>query len=155
MTNPKLPNPAEILAAAQAAAQAAAEAAQAAAGSAFDSAVRLPPASARLAAELPDLVDNLASTLERLNDAIDRWERMMVLMDPMFGALDRLIPQLEALVSVGDNVFARLGRLPGMGTLGKVTGVSVDKEKEKADERARGRTKARKQQPPTPGRDRR
>src|ERR671917_2923352 len=95
--NPKLPNPTEILAAAQAAAQAAAEAAQVATGSAFDSAVRMPPASARLAAQLPDLIDNLASTLERLNEAIDRWERMMALMDPMFGAVDRLIPRLEAM----------------------------------------------------------
>lgn len=140
MTSPKVPNPAEILAAAQAAAKAAAEAAQAAAGATVDSAVRLPPASARLVAELPDLIDNLAGTLERLNDAIDRWERMMALMDPMFGALDRLIPQLEALASVGDNLARTVGQLPGVGTLGKVTGFTVEREKaerEQAETRTR------------------
>jgi hypothetical protein len=133
--NPKLPNPAEILAAAQAAAQAAAEAAQVATGSAFDSAVRMPPASARLAAQLPDLIDNLASTLERLNEAIDRWERMMALMDPMFGALDRLIPRLEATIALGDDVFRAVGKLPGMGTLGRVTGVSAERTKAESSER--------------------
>lgn len=46
------------------------------------SAMRVPSASAQIAAQLPDLVENLAVATERLNTTIDRMERYMALAVP-------------------------------------------------------------------------
>ncbi|HME25496.1 MAG TPA: hypothetical protein VKI44_29885, partial [Acetobacteraceae bacterium] len=51
-------------------------------------AMRLPPESAQFAAQLPDLLENLAVATERLNTTIDRMERYMALADPMFRTMD-------------------------------------------------------------------
>ncbi|KAA0023022.1 hypothetical protein [Antrihabitans cavernicola] len=122
MTSPQRSSPSDILAAAQSAL----EAAQAVAGSAFDTAIRLPPASAQLAATLPGLIENLAVSIERLNRTLDRTERMLSLADPMLNTLDRLIPRLEQLMSVGDDIVRQVTKLPGMGTIGRVTGLTSD-----------------------------
>ncbi|BBX02570.1 hypothetical protein MMOR_35060 [Mycolicibacterium moriokaense] len=123
MTNPKVPRPKDIKAAAQAAAdsaqaaaQAAAEAAQAVAGSAL----RIPPASIQLATQLPDLIENLATATERLNQAIDRAERYLALADPMIRTMDAILPQLEALVATGNEVYGAVSSLPGVATLGRL-----------------------------------
>ena len=120
MSNSQRPNPSDILAAAQAAL----EAAQSVAGSAFDTAIRVPPASAQLVSQLPSLIENLAVATERLNVTLDRMERMLVLADPMFTTLDRLLPRLEQLTTVGDDVFRALASIPGVGTLGRITRIS-------------------------------
>lgn len=120
MSSSQRPNPSDILAAAQAAL----EAAQNVAGSAFDTAIRLPPASAQLAAQLPGLIENLAVATERLNTTLDRMERMLALADPMFVTLDKLIPRLEQLTTVGDDVFRALASIPGVGTLGRITRIT-------------------------------
>ncbi|MGW6424925.1 hypothetical protein ACWF82_19800 [Nocardia sp. NPDC055053] len=144
MTNPKkrgraaepVPEPqgrkvpgADLLSAAQAAvgaAQTAAgqaiDAAQQTAGYAFDAAVRLPPASAQLAAQLPDLVENLSIAVDRLNSTIDRLDRTLALADPVFATYDRLLPRLEAMISLGEDLFGALAKLPGVGLLGRITG---------------------------------
>ena len=44
--------------------------------------MRVPPASAQIAAQLPDLLENLAVATERLNTTIDRMERYMALAEP-------------------------------------------------------------------------
>lgn len=113
MTSPKLPKPSDLKSAAQAAvetAQSAVETAQAVASSAM----RIPPASAQLAAQLPDLIENLAVATERLNTTIDRTERYLAMADPMFRTMDRLLPQLEALVATGNDVFRMLSNIPGL-----------------------------------------
>jgi hypothetical protein len=46
--------------------------------------------------------------------------------DPMFRTLDRLLPQLEALVATGNEVFRMLSSIPGVSRLGKFTGKSSD-----------------------------
>ncbi len=74
MTSRKTPGPKEV----KAAAQAAADTVQSIAGGAM----RIPPATAQLAGQLPDLLENLVSATERLNEAIDRAERYMALADP-------------------------------------------------------------------------
>ncbi|MGQ4599595.1 hypothetical protein [Nocardia sp. R6R-6] len=141
MTNPKRPGrkpPTPKLPAAdvRGAAQAAVEAAQKAAGqaleaaqltatSAFDAAVRLPPASAQLAAQLPDLVESLSITIERLNSTIDRLDRTLALADPAFAAYDRLLPGLEAVITRGEDVLGKLAELPGISLLGRLTGSST------------------------------
>ncbi|WP_036499905.1 MULTISPECIES: hypothetical protein [Nocardia] len=140
MTNPKgdsgrkpggarVPGATEILAAAQAAAQAAQtaagqaiDAAQVTAGTAFGTAVRLPPASVQLAAQLPDLIENLATAIDRLNSTIDRLDRTLALADPAFAAYDRLLPRLEAVIALGEDVLSRLSKLPGISMLGRLTG---------------------------------
>ncbi|HLS78142.1 MAG TPA: hypothetical protein VK083_15275 [Nocardia sp.] len=135
---PRVPGPAELVAAAQAAAaaaQAAAgqalESAQATAGHAFDAAVRLPPATAQLAAQLPDLVENLSLAVDRLNATIDRLDRTLALADPAFAAYDRLLPRLEAMVALGEDVLGALSRLPGVSSvLGRVTGARRGGEQE-------------------------
>jgi ABC-type transporter Mla subunit MlaD len=111
MTSQKVPGPREI----KAAAQAAAETAQSIAGSAM----RIPPATIQLASQLPDLLENLATATERLNEAIDRAERYMALADPMIRTMDHMLPQLEALVATGDEVFKTFSSLPGVSTIGR------------------------------------
>lgn len=125
MSSQKVPKPNDLKSAAQAAvetAQSAVGAAQAVAGGAM----RIPPASAQLAAQLPDLLENLAVATERLNTTIDRTERYMAMADPMFRTLDRLLPQLEALINTGNDVFRMLTNLPGISTLNRITGRGRD-----------------------------
>jgi ABC-type transporter Mla subunit MlaD len=111
MTSHKVPGPKDI----KAAAQAAAETAQSIAGDAM----RIPPATIQLASQLPDLLENLAAATERLNEAIDRAERYMALADPMIRTMDHMLPQLEALVARGDEVFKTVSSLPGVSTIGR------------------------------------
>ena len=111
MTSQKVPGPREI----KAAAQAAAETAQSIAGAAM----RVPPATIQLASQLPDLLENLATATERLNEAIDRAERYMALADPMIRTMDHMLPQLEALVAASDEVFKTVSSLPGVSTIGR------------------------------------
>ncbi|MFI6869197.1 hypothetical protein [Nocardia sp. NPDC050406] len=120
-------NPGDLIAAAQAAVEAAQnaagqvlDAAQLTAGTAFDTAVRLPPSTVQLAAQLPDLIDNLSTAIDRLNQTVDRLDRTLALADPAFQAYDRLLPRLEAMVSFGEEVFNRLARLPGVSLLGRL-----------------------------------
>ncbi|MGV9411733.1 hypothetical protein ACWDOP_17615 [Nocardia sp. NPDC003693] len=126
---PRVPNPADILAAAQAAveaAQAAAgqalDSAQVTATSAFDTAVRLPPASIQLAAQLPDLIENLTVAVNRLNSTIDRLDRTLALAEPAFVAYDKLLIRLESLTALGEEVLTRLDKLPGVSFLTRLTG---------------------------------
>jgi len=111
MTSHKVPGPKDI----KAAAQTAAETAQSIAGGAM----RIPPATIQLASQLPDLLENLATATERLNEAIDRAERYMALADPMIRTMDHMLPQLEALVATGDEVFKTVSSLPGVSTIGR------------------------------------
>jgi ABC-type transporter Mla subunit MlaD len=107
----KIPGPKDI----KAAAQAAAETAQSVAGGAM----RIPPATMQMASQIPDLVENLATATQRLNDAIDRAERYLALADPMIRTMDAVLPQLEALVATGNDVFNAVSSLPGVSTLGR------------------------------------
>jgi ABC-type transporter Mla subunit MlaD len=125
----RVPSPGDMLAAAQSAVEAAQsaasqalEAAQLTAGQAFDAAVRLPPASAQLAAQLPDLIQNLSIAIDRLNSTIDRLDRTLALADPAFAAYDRLLPRLEAMIGLGEDLFTALAKLPGVSLLGRFTG---------------------------------
>ncbi len=122
MTPQKIPGPQDIMAAAQSAAQSAAETAQAVASGAM----RIPPASLQLAAELPDLLENLAVATQRLNEAIDRAERYLALADPMIRTMDAILPQLEALVATGNDVFSAVSAIPGASTLGRLAGRGSD-----------------------------
>jgi hypothetical protein len=125
MTSPKFPKPSDLKSAAQAAvetAQSAVETAQAVASSAM----RIPPASAQLAVQLPDLIENLAVATERLNTTIDRTERYLSMADPMFRTMDRLLPQLEALVATGNDVFRMLSNIPGLSKFNPFTARSSD-----------------------------
>lgn len=112
MTSQKVPSPKDI----KAAAQAAAETAQ----SVASGAMRIPPASIQLASQLPDLVENLAIATERLNQTIDRAERYLALADPMIRTMDAILPQLEALVATGNDVYGAVSSLPGVSTLGRL-----------------------------------
>ena len=112
MTSQKVPSPKEI----KAAAQSAAETAQAVASGAM----RIPPASIQLASQLPDLVENLATATKRLNKAIDRAERYLALANPMIRTMDALLPQLEALVATGNDVFKAVSSIPGVSTLSRL-----------------------------------
>ncbi len=119
---PKEPKPSDLRAAGQAAldaAQAAVDAAQAVA----TGALRIPPASARLAAQMPDLLENLAATTERLNATMDRLDRYLSLAEPTLRTMDRLVPQLEALLATGTEIYGALSRLPGVSTLSRMAGV--------------------------------
>ncbi|NEW40069.1 hypothetical protein GV794_19065 [Nocardia cyriacigeorgica] len=125
----KVPNPGDVLAAAQSAVEAAQtaagqalDAARLTAGYSFDAAVRLPPASAQLASQLPDLLDNLSTAIDRLNSTIDRLDRTLALADPAFAAYDRLLPRLEAMISLGEDLFGALSKLPGVSMLGRLAG---------------------------------
>jgi hypothetical protein len=82
--------------------------------------MRIPPASIQLASQLPDLIENLAIATERLNTAIDRAERYLALADPMIRTMDALLPQLEALVATGNNVYNAVSSVPGASTLSRL-----------------------------------
>lgn len=124
--SPKEPKPkgvrsGDIRSAGQAAidaAQAAVDAAQAV----TTGALRIPSASARLAAQLPDLLENLATTTERLNSAMDRLDRYLALAEPTLRTMDRLLPQLEALVATGEDIYGALSRIPGVSALTRFAG---------------------------------
>ncbi|OBB26261.1 hypothetical protein A5792_03930 [Mycolicibacterium peregrinum] len=125
MSSQKVPKPSDL----KSAAQAAVETAQSAVGAAqavASGAMRIPPASAQLAAQLPDLLENLAVATERLNTTIDRTERYMAMADPMFRTLDRLLPQLESLINTGNDVFRMLTSLPGVSAINRITGRGRD-----------------------------
>lgn len=109
--SPKVPTPKEI----KEAAQAAAETAQTVASEAM----RIPPASLHMMSQVPDLIENLALATERLNAAIDRAERYLALADPMIRTMDAILPQLEALVATGNEVYNAVGRIPGVATMGR------------------------------------
>src|SRR6478609_6650953 len=111
MPNPKVPSPKDI----RAAVEAAAETAQ----SVASGAMRIPPASIQLASQLPDLLENLATATARLNEAVDRAERYLALADPMIRTMDAILPQLEALVATGNDVYNAVSSLPGVSTLGR------------------------------------
>lgn len=123
-SKPKLPSASDL----KAAAQAAADTAQAVASGAL----RIPPASAHLVAQMPDLLENLAAATERLNSTMDRLDRYMTVAEPMFRTMDRLLPQLEALIATGNEVYRALANLPGVSTLGRFAAGRS------ADERPRG-----------------
>ena len=96
--------------------------------------MRVPPASAQIATQLPDLLENLAAATERLNTTIDRMERFMALADPMFRTMDRLLPQLEALIATGEDVYKGLSSIPGVATLSRLAGLSpADRDEEIKD----------------------
>jgi hypothetical protein len=121
MASSKGANPSKNKSAAQGAvetAQAAVESAQAV----VSGTLRIPRASAQIAAQLPDLLENLAVATERLNTTIDRAERYMALTDPMVRTMDRLLPQMEALIATGNEVFKALSNIPGVSRLGRLVG---------------------------------
>ena len=113
-SRPKVPTPSDI----RSAAQAAVDAAQAV----VSGTMRIPPASARIAAQLPDLLENLAATTGRLNTTMDRVDRYLALAEPTLRTMDRLLPQLEALVATGDEIYGALSRIPGVSTLSRFAG---------------------------------
>jgi ABC-type transporter Mla subunit MlaD len=100
----------------KAAVEAAAETAQ----SVASEAMRIPTASIQLASQLPDLLENLATATERLNEAIDRAERYLALADPMIRTMDAILPQLEALVATGNDVYNAVSTIPGVSTLSRL-----------------------------------
>jgi hypothetical protein len=108
----KVPSPKDI----RAAVEAAAETAQ----SVASGAMRIPPASIQLASQLPDLLENLATATARLNEAVDRAERYLALADPMIRTMDAMLPQLEALVATGNDVYGAVSSIPGVSTLGRL-----------------------------------
>jgi ABC-type transporter Mla subunit MlaD len=110
--SPKIPSPKDITGAAQAAAETA--------QSVASGAMRIPPASIQLASQLPDLMENLATATERLNEAIDRAERYLALADPMIRTMDAILPQLEALVATGNDVYNAVASVPGVSTLSRL-----------------------------------
>jgi ABC-type transporter Mla subunit MlaD len=129
----KVPSPKDI----KAAVEAAAETAQ----SVASGAMRIPPASIQLASQLPDLIENLATATERLNGAIDRAERYLALADPMIRTMDAILPQLEALVATGNDVFNAVSSVPAVSTLSRLaTRGSAAPPKEKPS-RGRGAPK--------------
>jgi ABC-type transporter Mla subunit MlaD len=87
---------------------------------------------------LPDLVENLATATERLNDAIDRAERYLALADPMIRTMDALLPKLEALVARGNDVYEAVSSVPGVSALGRLAtrGSDVPSRKKPAKGRA-------------------
>lgn len=117
----------------RAAAAEAAEAAQAVA----TTALRIPPASIKLAAEVPDLIENLALATERLNVAVDRMERYLALAGPMLRTMDALLPQLEALVSTGNDIYRTVASMPGVSTLGRFTNRGSDAPSETKSPKSR------------------
>jgi hypothetical protein len=110
--SPKVPSPKDITAAAQAAAETA--------QSVASGAMRIPPASIQLVSQLPDLLENLATATERLNEAIDRAERYLALADPMIRTMDAILPQLEALVATGNEVYNAVASVPGVSALSRL-----------------------------------
>ena len=79
MPSRKIPSPQDIMDATQAAAETA--------QSIASGAMRIPPASIELATQLPDLLENLATATQRLNEAIDRAERYLALAAPTWQGL--------------------------------------------------------------------
>jgi ABC-type transporter Mla subunit MlaD len=130
----KIPGPKDV----KAAAQATAETVQAAASGAM----RIPPASIQIASQLPDLVENLATATERLNEAIDRAERYLALADPMIRTMDAVLPQLENLVATGNDVFTAVSSLPGVSTLSRFTTRGADAPSSKPPTRRAPRKKS-------------
>ncbi len=129
---PQVPSPKEL----RAAAQAAADAAQTVASTAM----RIPPASIQLAAEVPDLIENLAAATARLNAVIDRTERYLALADPMLRTLDALLPQLEALVATGNDVYRAVSTMPGVSTLNRFTNRGAEPPPPREEKPPRRRT---------------
>jgi ABC-type transporter Mla subunit MlaD len=125
MTSSKGPSPSDN----KSIQQAAVDTAQAVASGAM----RIPRASVQIAAQLPDLLENLAVATERLNTTIDRAERYMALADPMVRTMDRLLPRLEALVATGNDVFKALSAIPGVSTLGRLASGRSSDEREGHD----------------------
>lgn len=115
MNDSKNPQPNDVRAAAQAALQAAQDAAA--------GAMRVPTASAQILGQLPELIENLATATERLNTTLDRFERYIALADPTLQAMDRILPQLQALAATGDAAFRAVGDLPGVGTFERIAGL--------------------------------
>ena len=83
-------------------------------------AMRIPPASIQLASQLPDLVENLATATERLNNAVDRTERYIALAERMLWTMDALLPQVEALVVTGNELYNAVSSVPGVSTPGRL-----------------------------------
>ena len=140
MTSQKVPSPKDI----KAAAQAAAETAQ----SVASGAMRIPPASIQLASQLPDLIENLATATERLNEAIDRAERYLALADPMIRTMDAILPQLEALVATGNDVYNAVSSVPGVSTLSRLATRGSDAPPTKKPSRSRTAPRNRDDSPP-------
>ena len=86
---------------------------------------------------MPDLIENLATATERLNQAIDRAERYLALADPMIRTMDAVLPQLEALVATGNEVYGAVSSLPGVSTLGRL----ATRGSASADKKPSGRAK--------------
>lgn len=84
-------------------------------------AMRIPPASIRLASQLPDLVENLATAAERLNNAVDLTEPYIALAERMLRTMDALLAQVEALVVTGNELYNAVSSVPGVSTLGRLT----------------------------------
>jgi len=138
MASSKGGNPSKNKSAGQAAVETAAQGALETAQAAVESAqavvsgtLRIPRASAQIAAQLPDLLENLAVATERLNATIDRAERYMALTDPMVRTMDRLLPQMEALIATGNDLFKALSNVPGVSRLGRLVS---DRSSGKTDE---------------------
>jgi len=125
----KVPSPKDLVAAAQAAAETA--------QSVASGAMRIPPASIQLASQLPDLLENLAIATERLNESIDRAERYLALADPMIRTMDALLPQLEALVATGNDVYKAVSAVPGVSTLARLATGASDVPSRKKPARSR------------------
>ncbi len=125
----KIPGPKDLMSAAQAAAEAA--------ESVVSGAMRIPPATIQVASQVPDLIENLAAATERLNEAIDRAERFLALADPMMRTMDAVLPQLEALVATGNDVFNAVSSLPGVSTLTRFTMRDEDAQSRKPSTRRR------------------
>ena len=53
---------------------------------------------------------------------MDRLDRYLALAEPTLRTMDRLLPQLEALVATGDEIYWALSRIPGASTLSRFAG---------------------------------
>lgn len=129
----------DILAAAHAATQAAQDMAT--------GALRIPVASAEIIAQLPALLENLAAATERLNTNLDRLERYMALADPTLQTLDRLLPQVEAMVARGDAAFRAVRDIPGVGAFGRITGLADHAGAAEESSRGEGKSAKRRSEP--------
>ena len=58
-----------------------------------------------------------ANVVERLNKANDRAERHIALTEPMVRTMEALLPQLEALVATGNDVYKTVLSIPGVSAL--------------------------------------
>lgn len=73
-------------------------------------------------------MENLAATSERLNATMDRLDRYLSLAEPTLRTMDRLVPQLEAMLATGEEIFGALSRIPGVSTLSRFAGLSSDED---------------------------